>query len=494
MQHPKKGIDARLRAAADLALSAVRDTASPLVLDLGCDHGYLSFYLLRQRQDLRVIASDISAASLRKARMLMDSGLYGERIGFREADGLNALLPGEQPDCIVAAGMGGRLILRILERDRARIGPAALILQANTDLPLLRGGLAEMGYSITAERFAEAGGRVYAILLAQAAEPRKLSPREAFLGTGAMDPGRRMYLLSLFREKGAEMQKAGKKRTQKGISDMEEAAKQRLWIAEEMGMKTCRVSDVMQLVDQLAPFDTAEEWDNAGLLLGRRDAEARRVLVALDVTRDVVAEAEALGCQVILTHHPFWFRPVQRITGDTREGELALQMAERHMAHIAAHTNLDRAAGGVNDALMAAVGGRNVRGEGFLRVCDLPEAVPFGALCARVAQALSAGVRAYGDPEKTVRTLGCCSGSGAEEYRAAMALGADCFLTGEVRHNLALDAMHDGCPLIEAGHYETERVVCPALADALQKTADALQYDLTFFCSDADPFGRRKEK
>ena len=494
MQHPKKGIDARLRAAADLALQTLREKPAPLILDLGCDHGYLSWYLLRQRPDLHVIASDISEASLRKARMLMDPGLYGERIAFRAANGFDALLPEERPDCAVLAGMGGRLILELVEKGKDRLKNTELVLQANTDLPFLRAGLAELGFSILRERFAEAGGRVYAILLASLEEPRSISARDAFLGRGETDSGRRMFFQSLWREKTAEMQKAAKKRTPKGLANMEEAAEKRRWIAEEIDMKSCTVEDVERLMGQLAPYETAEEWDNVGLLLGRRTDPAERVLVALDVTRNVLEEAEMLHCQVILTHHPFMFHPVRRITGDTREGELMLLMAEKRIAHIAAHTNLDRSPGGVNDALMTAVSCTNVRGEGFLRVGDLPEPISFGRLCSRVAAALSSEVRTYGDPEKTVHTLGCCSGSGSEEYKEAMALGADCFLTGEVRHNIALDAMHDGCPLIEAGHCETERVICPALADALQKTADALQYNVMFFCSGVNPFGRREKQ
>ena len=494
MQHPKKGIDARLRTAADLALQTIREISSPLVLDLGCDHGYLSWYLLRQRQDLRVIASDISSASLRKAQMLMDAGLYGERISFREADGFAALLPEEQPDCVILAGMGGRLIFDLVSRGCDRLKKTSLVLQANTDLPFLRAGLSELGFRILQERFAEVSGRAYAVMLAKKAEPRALSPREAFLGIGSVDPGRKMYYQSLRREQIADMRKAVKKRTPKGLHKMEEAAETCRWIAEETGMKACTVADVEQMVNMIAPFETAEEWDNVGLLLGWKNDTVQRVLVALDVTRDVVEEAEELGCQVIVTHHPFLFRPVQRITGDTREGALMLLMAKKGIAHIAAHTNLDCASGGVNDTLIAAVGCNNLRGEGFLRVGDLSEPVSFGDLCKRIATVLSTEVRTYGNPERTVHALGCCSGSGSEEYKKAMELGADCFLTGEVRHNVALDAMYDNCLLIEAGHYETERIVCPALCDALQKTADALQYNVVFFCSGIDLFERQKNK
>ena len=495
MQHPKKGIDARLRAAADLALEAVRDRTAPLVADVGCDHGYLTAYLLRQRPDLTAVASDVSALSLRKAQLLLDPGLYGSRVSFRVADGLSALADGEKPDCIVMAGMGGRLILGMLRDGRARLPGAALVLQANTDLPLLRAGLAELGAAVLMERYAEANGRVYAVLLARVRPGGADAPpdeREALLGAGAKDAGRVMYLTSLRQERTERMRKAAEKRTPQGIRKMEEADRENRWIAEELGMKPCTMEDLVSMVGALAPYDTAEEWDNVGMLLGRKKAGVRRALVALDVTREVLEEAKALGCQAIVTHHPFMFRAVRKVTDDTREGALMLDMAAAGIAHVAAHTNLDKAEGGVNDVLIARAGCVNVRGEGFIRVGDLPEPVSFGTLSARIAEALNAQVRTYGNPDATVHALGCCSGAGSDSYREAMALGADCFLTGEVRHNVALDAVHDGCPMIEAGHYETERPVCAGLCGALQKSADALQYDVTFFCSNADPFGRGK--
>ena len=492
MQHPKKTIDARLRAAADLALEAVRGITNPLAADVGCDHGYLTAYLLRQRMDIHVVASDISAPSLRKAELLLNPEIYGGRVCFRVADGLASLKPEETPDVIIMAGMGGQLILNMLRAGQERIGGASLVLQANLDIPQLRSGLAEMGYVVRQERYAEAGGRQYAVLLASAGETQKLTEKESLLGNSTEEnsAGRMRYLETQRAQRIGEMRKASEKKTEKGLQKMEEAARQAAWIAEELGMKACTVQDVWELVNRIAPFETAEPWDNVGLLLGSKTAPVQRVLVALDVTAGVVEEARKLGCQLILTHHPFMFHAVKRMTDDDREGALMLAMAKVGLSHIAAHTNLDKAPGGVNDTLLAVVGCTDVQGSAFVRVGTLPEGLTFGELSRRVAEALHAQVRTYGAPDSPVHSLGCCSGSGAEEYHAAMEMGADCFLTGEVRHNVALDAVHDGCPIIEAGHYETERPVCDRLTDTLQKTSDELKYNLTFFSSSVDPFGR----
>ncbi len=490
MQHPKKPIDARLRRAADLALSVLRGKAHPLAADIGCDHGYLSAYLLRQRGDLSVVCSDISPSSLAKARLLMDPSLYGNRVRFAEADGLFALSPEEHPDVVILAGMGGQLIARILREGRERLGEAKLVLQANTDVPFLRAALSEMGWPVTSEAYAEVSGRIYAVLLAERGEAGTLTPREALLGIPSSGEGRRRYLLRERERRVTDMRQAVKRLTPKSRESLGRYREESEWIAEELGMKTLKVRDLAALVGEIAPYELAEEWDNVGLLLGHEDAAVKRALVALDVTRSVVEEAVSLSCQAIVTHHPFMFNAIRRVTDADREGMLMLSMAEAGIAHIAAHTNLDAAPGGVNDTLIALMGAEHIRGEGFVRVGDLAPGSTLGQIAERAREALSAQVRVYGETSRRVHVLGCCSGAGAGEYRDAMALGADCFITGEVRHNLALDALHDGVCMIEAGHWETERPVCPVLCDALQKAADAIEYDVVFFCSQKDALER----
>jgi putative NIF3 family GTP cyclohydrolase 1 type 2 len=86
--------------------------------------------------------------------------------------------------------------------------------------------------------------------------------------------------------------------------------------------------------------------------------------------------------------------------------------------------------------------------------------------------------------------LGCCSGAGSSEISAARALGADCFITGEVKHHHALDAVDAGMCILEAGHFETENPACEVMANALQMACDELKYNVTVFCSKGNPFGR----
>ena len=482
-------LDARLMAIAELAMQAVEEKTYPCVADVGCDHGYLTAYLLETCPQMTALACDVSAPSLGKARRLMAKRGLTERVRFAVADGLAAI---DAPvDVIVLAGMGAETILSIVRAGRDRVGQATLIVQANTDLPMLRAGLAQMGFAARREVYVQAAGRRYVTMCMRAAQPRTLTAREALLGAaaqGAQDAQQRAYFAWQRDVRVREMQQAAT-RSRAG-ERMAQNRQELTWISEALGMKTCRVSDVRELVGGIAPFELAEEWDNVGLLFGHAQAEVTRVLVALDLTQGVLDEARALGAQLIVTHHPIMFSARKRVTDEDREGRLMLGMAEAGIAHIAAHTNLDAAPGGVNDTLMAAMGAANIVGEGCVRAGDLPEGTTLGALAARAERRLRGPVRVYGAKDTPVHRLGCCSGAGGSEIAEAKALGADCFITGEVRHHEALDAVDGGMCVLEAGHFETENPVCEVLAQALQKAADALQYKVTVFCSKGNPFGR----
>lgn len=484
-------LDERLGAIADLVSEAIAGCPCPRAADIGCDHGRLTAHLLERHENLFMIAGDVSAPSLEKARALLTSKKLSHRAKTVVSDGLSEV---DAPlDAIVIAGMGAEMILRIVREGEAKIGDASLIVQANVDLPLLRSGLAEMGFAVIREVFSCAGGRRYVTMLAERMEKRTLSEREALLGTAARgieDEVQRDYFAWQRGVRVREMEKVAALDSKKAGERMEKNSREAAWMAEAMSEKACTVKEIERLVGEIAPFELAEEWDNVGLLLGRADREVTRVLVALDLTDGVLAEAKALGAQLIVTHHPIMFSARKRVTDADREGRLMLAMIENGMAHIAAHTNFDSAPGGVNDTLMKLMGAKDVRGEGCIRVGALEAGMTFGQLCERAEKKLRARVRAYGAADTAVKTLGCCSGAGSSELYEAKVLGADCFITGEVKHDRALDAMNMGLCVIEAGHFETENPACEVLATALQNACDALKYNVTVFCSKGNPFGR----
>ena len=116
------------------------------------------------------------------------------------------------------------------------------------------------------------------------------------------------------------------------------------------------VREVYQYLDGLSPFSIQMDFDNAGFLVGRGEQSADKILVALDITEEVAAEAARLGAGLIVSHHPVIFHPVRAITDSDPTGRLLLMLAEQKIAAICAHTNLDAVSGGVNDALAAKLG------------------------------------------------------------------------------------------------------------------------------------------
>lgn len=228
------------------------------------------------------------------------------------------------------------------------------------------------------------------------------------------------------------------------------------------------IRQVYDFIDERAPFETQLSFDNSGLLLGSMDREVSGVHFALDVTERVIDEAIEQGANLIVTHHPLMFSPIKRLVETDYEPHLLCRMIRAGISQIAAHTNLDQAAGGCNDVLARQIGLTDITGEGFIRVGTLPHDMTAAELTQHVSTVLGDTVRLMGNGEKIVSKVGMCSGSGADEWPLAAALGAQAFLTGEVKHHIALEAAHSGIVMLEAGHHATEEPGIFALANALQ--------------------------
>ena len=240
------------------------------------------------------------------------------------------------------------------------------------------------------------------------------------------------------------------------------------------------VSDLYAMIDSLAPFETQEAFDNSGLLLGSARSEVTGIHAALDLTERVIDEAEAAGANLIVTHHPILFHGCKRIVEEDYESRLIARMLRLHMNLIAAHTNLDRAEGGINDALAARCGLTDVTARDFLRVGSLVPPCPAGELVRRLSEALHTTIRVMGQfPEdRLIRRMGLVGGADSEDWEQALALGADAYLTGEVKHHHALAAADAGLLILEGGHFATEEPGIFALADTLQKRLDTIQCNL----------------
>ena len=243
------------------------------------------------------------------------------------------------------------------------------------------------------------------------------------------------------------------------------------------------VQDLYNLIDGFAPFATQEEWDNSGFLVGSASQEVTHVLFALDVTESVIDEAVSLGAQLIVTHHPLMFSPVRSLTDGDYEGRLLRRLIRENISLIAAHTNLDQAPGGVNDALAEACGLAEVSGEGFFRSGLLPEPITAGAYADQLSQRLHTVVRVMGPADRMIRKAGLCSGGGSDFWQKAAETGCDAFITGEIKHHLALAMADSGLVGFECGHFATEEPGVRALAAALQKELNQVECMIRIYVS-----------
>ena len=241
------------------------------------------------------------------------------------------------------------------------------------------------------------------------------------------------------------------------------------------------VQQLYEAMQALAPLELAESWDNPGLLVDCA-GEVTRVLVTLDITPEVVAEAAAKHCEAIVAHHPVIFDPLKKLGPQ----DVPFQLVRAGVSAICMHTNLDAAAGGVNEVLAGIFGMREMEAfaEGCGRVGSIePVTVPelakkaqkeLASRCNQPFNGPAVQVK-FADTGKTVRRLAVISGAGGSLFEDAIARGADCLLTGEANHHHAIDARRLGLSLIAAGHYATEFPVTAAVAEKLRRAFPELE-------------------
>lgn len=218
-----------------------------------------------------------------------------------------------------------------------------------------------------------------------------------------------------------------------------------------------KVAQIVDWLNGIAPFDTAEGFDNVGLLLGDPDAQVHSVLFGLDLTEALALEAERLGAELIITHHPFIFHALKRIDYTGPQGRTLRLLMQRRVNVIAAHTNWDQASGGVSDSLASSLGLRDVTSvDPYTRIGSLPAPLSPDALAGEIRSALHVVPRCYPASDRPIIRVAVAGGAYGEGYEAAIAAGAHAYVVGEIAHHEILDACARGLTIYDAGHYPTE--------------------------------------
>lgn len=257
-----------------------------------------------------------------------------------------------------------------------------------------------------------------------------------------------------------------------------------------------KCATIVSFVEELAPRSLALEGDNTGWQVGDPGAPVKKVLIALDVDEAVAEEAAAAGADLIISHHPLFHRPLKNLRLDQPRGALVARLVRGGINVYAAHTNLDAAAEGVNEALARGLGLVDTaplteEPSPFGRVGRLPEPMTFYAFVALVKTVLELPtVRAGGPQERVIRKVALCGGSGGDLWSKAAFAGADVFVTGDLKYHVAQDILAAGLNFVDPGHYPTERVVLKPLKSYLEQRIRAAGLDVavTIARSGRDPF------
>lgn len=460
------------------------------VCDVGTDHALLAAELIRSGKCGRVIASDIKEGPLDSARKTVEKYGIADKVELVLSDGL-ANVPLDGVSDVVIAGMGGETIAEIIGNSTAdKPDNIKFILQPMTKVEHLRKKLYEYQYEITGEYAVEDKDKIYVIITAErSADWKQLTESDALYGFFDDND-----------ELGKKYRSHEKERLEKISASLKSAgdingSQHYAALAQKMesGGDIVEIADIYRFLDGLYPFSLQEKWDNSGLLVENYDMKCSKVVLSLDITNKVIDEAFEKGAELIISHHPVIFEARKRIT----RNDPVFRLIEREIAAICMHTDLDIAAGGTNGVILEKLSEKlKLAGEpehfeelgvgnGLGWIINLEEAVSpkqLAEICREIfgCEHIRMSKRRHG-----ISRIAFCSGSGGSMLGLAAEKGCDALITGDVKHDVWIDANNNDVAVLDCGHFHTENLVLEQLRYVLEK--EFPQLDVEIAESSVDP-------
>ncbi|MDE6025954.1 MAG: Nif3-like dinuclear metal center hexameric protein [Lachnospiraceae bacterium] len=244
-------------------------------------------------------------------------------------------------------------------------------------------------------------------------------------------------------------------------------------------------SDIIRILEAQSPPEYAMEWDNVGLLVGRKNREVKKIMLAVDATADVCQMAIEGNVDMIITHHPMIFSKVKRVNDDTVLGNKILSLIEAGITCYAMHTNFDTKGGMAKEAAKrlalknTEVLEETYNGEGLGQIGMLKDAVSLDELAKKVKNVFDIeNVTVYGTNSKIVEKIAVCPGSGKSVIDIAIEKKADCLVTGDIGHHDGLDAVEMGLSIIDASHYGIEKLFMKFIYNYLVDFCDDVEIEI----------------
>ena len=221
--------------------------------------------------------------------------------------------------------------------------------------------------------------------------------------------------------------------------------------------------------DSLWPPADKEEWDKPGLMLGSLTQDVKKVLLSVDVTRDVIEEAISTGCQLIVSHHPMFMRGAFELPETGIKGANAALAIRHDVAVFSAHTNADFQTGGVTQSLALKLGLSKLTAlestnlHVVLGEIEQSSLLVFARLVAKKLPAVAQGVKVAGDPNRLISKVAVLAGSGDSYLPMVAQSSADLYITSDLRHHPAQDfseqsSITNGPALMDIAHWAAEWV------------------------------------
>ena len=263
------------------------------------------------------------------------------------------------------------------------------------------------------------------------------------------------------------------------------------------------MSTIQWVIDEMelwAPTSWAEDFDNVGLLVGDASQPVKKILVALDAIDAVIQEAITGNYDCIVTHHPLLYTPLKRIISQDAIGRKILILAKNGINLYSAHTNLDKAPGGVNDCLAEKLNFKNTTPMakdisnheiGLGRIAELPEEITLSELAEHVKKSLDLkDIRYSGDLSHKIKKVAMCGGSGMSFWHSAKDANCDVYITGDAKYGDTLDVLASGLCLLDITHYSGENIIVEAIVERLRMKAkqDGLLLEINATTIDGQAF------
>ena len=255
-------------------------------------------------------------------------------------------------------------------------------------------------------------------------------------------------------------------------------------------------TEVYDKLEKLAPLKYALERDNTGFQVGRSDKVIKKVLVATDATFDVVEQGISGKADLILTHHPLIYDPLSKIINDDIIGRRVLDLIRNDINYMSMHTNFDVMVMADLAADKLGIKEKQIFYPTYYEGDELKEGIGrYGIVDGRktvneYAEKVKSefnldSVQVYGERDRVVNTIAVSPGSSSDLLKYAISTGVELLITGDIKYNMALEALAHGISLIDAGHYGTEKIFVPFMKEFFEREMSEIE---VFVANECNPF------